>query len=146
MAGGLIHDGNVAHDREHVMEEHMHSAQKVSPSGAGAVTLTSGGGVWALGNFSNDIVAAGAITDRFDLHWIDIAAPDTNAEYEIVLYQGATDVEIARVVFERLAGDVRSFTRPLQTMIIPANARIRAKMMDDTGGSTARVKIYFHTY
>ena len=56
-----------------VVNEHMHSPQHVAPTGAVAVAVTSGAGSWALGDFSNDILANGFVDHVFDLHWVDIA-------------------------------------------------------------------------
>jgi len=53
---------------EHYIQEHLHSSQLIAPSGA-PITLTSGGGAWTLGDFSNDFIAADAIANPFDLYW-----------------------------------------------------------------------------
>ena len=129
-----------------VVNKHMHSPQHVAPRGAVAVTVTSGAGSWALGDFSNDILADGFVDHVFDLHWVDIGEPSINAEYEIVFYAGATDVEICRVSFSRASVLERSFTYPLQTDLLSAGSRIRAKMMDSTGDGACKVKVFYHEY
>jgi len=128
------------------INEHLHSPQEVAPSGASPVTLTSDAVAWTLGNFSNDIIAVDTINKVFDLHWIDIINPDANADYEIVLYAGATDEEICRVSFTRLGVLNRSFNYPLQTELLAAGSRVRAKMMDSAGGNTCKVKVFYHGY
>lgn len=135
-----------SYTEEHYIEEHVHSPQEVAPSGAGAVALTSDAVGWTLGDFSNDIIAADAVTDPFDLHWAIIANADANAWYEVVLYYGATDIECARIAFARTNVFVTSITLPVQTIILPANSRVRAKMMDSVGGSGAEIKVFFHRY
>ena len=132
--------------RLELIDQHFHSVQKVAPSGGAAVTLTSGGGTWALGDFSNDIIAADAEAEDFDLHWISISAPDANAEYEIVFYYGATDIEACRVSFARTNVFTASILEHLQSEILPAGSRIRAKMMDSAGGSACEVKVFYHNY
>ena len=131
--------------RLHEVDEHLHSMQRVAPSGAVPVTLT-GGGVWALGAFSADILAAAAVASPFDIHWVVISDADSNASYEIVLYYGATDIECARAVFTRTAPFSSSVTLPVQTIILPKESRIRAKIMDSAGGSICQVAIHYHTY
>lgn len=131
---------------EHYIEEHLHSAQRVAPSGVPAITLISGAGAWNLGDFSNDILANGAVATPFDLHWIVVSGADSNVWYEIVLYYGDTDVECARVAFARTNVFTSSITLPLQTILLDAGSRIRAKMMDDTGGAACTIKIFYHSY
>ncbi len=130
----------------HYIQEHLHSAQLVAPSGAAPIALASGGGAWTLGNFSNNIIAADAVTLPFDLHWVVVEGPSANAWYEIVLYYGGTDIECARAAWGRTAVFTNSISIPVMTVILPASSRIRAKMMDDTGGATAQIKVFYHTY
>lgn len=135
----------IVHLSRHI-DEHFHSVQLVRPSGAAAIAVTSAGGVWALGNFSNDIIAAGAVNALFDLHWVVISNESANAEYELVFYYGPTDIECARVAFSRSNPTLRSTELHLQTPILPAGSRIRAKLMDSVGGSSCGVKVLLHTY
>ncbi len=130
----------------HLLEEHFHSVQQVRPTGAAGVTVTSAGGAWTLGNFSNDIIATSDITLPFDLHWVVLSNESSNAEYELVFYYGPTDIECARVVFSRSNPTLRSTELHLQTPILPAGSRIRAKLMDSVGGSACGVKVLLHTY
>jgi len=127
-------------------DHHIHSAQRVRPSGAAPITLTSGAGAWNLGAFSADIIPAGAEALPFDLHWVDISNPDTNADYEVVFYYGPTDIEAARVAFSRNQVQFRSFQIHLQSEMLPAGSRVRAKMMDSIGGSTCGAKVFLHLY
>jgi len=129
-----------------VVNEHLHSPQHIAPSGAVAVIVTSAAGSWALGDFSNDLLADGFVDHVFDLHWVDIAEPSINAEYEIVFYAGATDIEICRVGFSRANVLERSFTYPLQTDLLSAGSRIRVKMMDSVGDGVCKVKVLYHEY
>lgn len=139
-------DKMTSHDHLHIAEEHMHSIAFVRPTGAAPITLTSGAGAWNLGAFSNDIIAANDITEEFDLHWGDISAPSANDDYEIVLYYGAGDTECARISFSRSGVFVGSIQVGTMTPRIPANSRVRAKMMDGTGSRTANIKLAGHEY
>jgi hypothetical protein len=133
-------------DDTDINEEHIHSRQRVSPSGAAAITVTSAGGAWTLGAFSNDIIAANQVAALFDIHWVCVASESANAQYELVLYYGPTDIECARVVFQRTNPTLASSQLRVQTIRIPANSRVRAKLMDSAGGSSCGVKVMFHTY
>jgi len=131
---------------EHFVEKHLHSAQEVAPSGAAPVALTSGVGLWTLGNFSAPIIAADTIASPFDLHWAINANADSNVWYEIVFYYGGSDIECARISFSRTNPFTNSVTLPIQTIVLPANSQVRAKMMDTTGGAQAEIKVLFHRY
>ena len=131
---------------EHYIQEHLHSAQLVAPSGAAPITLTSGGGGWTLGNFGLDFIAADAVANPFDLHWLVVTGADSNVWYEIVLYYGGSDIECCRVAFGRTAVFTSSITVPLMTKVLAASSRVRGKMMDDTGGAVCTAKIFYHTY
>ncbi|MDD5220292.1 MAG: hypothetical protein PHV11_06985 [Candidatus Bipolaricaulis sp.] len=133
-------------DNVHLSEEHIHSVQMVRPTGAAGITVTSAGGAWTLGNFSNDIIAAGDVNLPYDLHWVVVSNESANAEYELVFYYGPTDIECARVVFSRSNPTLRSTELHLQSPILPAGSRIRAKLMDSAGGSACGVKVLLHTY
>jgi len=128
------------------MEHHIHSEQKVAPSGALPITVTSDGAGWTLGNFSNDIIANGAVPHRFDTHWCVLSNPDANASYELVLYYGATDIECARIAFTRAGPFVASVTVPVITPILPIGSRLRAKLMDSAGGSAVDIVVFYHEY
>jgi len=129
-----------------ILQEHIHSPQQVAPSGAPPINLASGGVAWTLGAFSADIIAAGAVAAPFDIHWAVISVPSGNTDYEVVLYYGATDIECARIKFSRTNVFVASITVPVQTVIIPANSRVRAAMMDGGGGNTISICLFYHTY
>jgi hypothetical protein len=128
------------------MWEHMHSAQLVFPTDTSTILLTSGGGPNTLGAFSADIIASGELALPYDLHWVDIGIPNTNANYTIVFYAGPADVEMSRVCFQRFNATNISTTKPLKSDPVTPGYRLRAKMMDSIGGSTCEIKIYAHTY
>jgi len=127
------------------LEHHIHSIQQVAPSGAAPVTVTAGA-QWTLGVFSNDIIAADAVPDRFDTHWAVISDPSANAHYELVLYYGATDIECARVAFTRTNVFVASISVPVITPILPKGSRLRAKLMGSVADITADIRVFYHVY
>lgn len=130
--------------RQKEMEAHAMSMQHVAPSGAVSVTVTSAGGAWTLGNLSNDIIAAAAVPGMYMTHFIVVSGMTANAEYELVLYHGATDIECGRAKWVRANVNTRSFTSPLGSLSIPAGDRLKAKLMDSVGGSACNVSVYYH--
>lgn len=130
----------------HRINQHLHSNQRVAPTGGAGVALVSGGGAWALGAFSNDIIVAGTEADPFDIHGVDVEAPNTNASYEIVFYYGGADLEGPHCTFTRTNAGLISRPTILQSVIIPLGSRVRAKMMDSVGGSACSIKIWYHNY
>ena len=130
----------------HYIQEHLHSTQRVAPSGLAPITLTSGAGGWNLGDFSNDFIATDAVANPFDLHWVVVEGPSANEWYEIVFYYGTTDIECCRAAFGRTAVFTNSISIPLMTKVLPTGSRIRAKMMDGTGGANCKAKVFYHAY
>jgi len=128
------------------LETHNHSPQKVSPSGAAPPIVTAAGGAWSLGGFSADLIAAGAESDPFDLHWVDVSNMSANDDYEVVIYYGPSDIECARAAFSRSGVQTSSVQVPLHTYILPAGSRVRAKIMSAGGGSSAHLKLFYHNY
>jgi hypothetical protein len=116
----------------------------VYPTLAAGVTVTAGA-AWTLGAFSQ-IVPASTIGDRFDIHYISIENISANDTFELVLYQGALDVEVGRVRFVKNA--IMDGTQNVQFLspLIPADARIRAKVASATGGNNVTISIFYHTY
>lgn len=122
---------------------HDHSEQFVSPIDA-PTSLTSGAGAYVLGNFSGDIIAAGATTHDFDITAIGFGTPDENGTYTVILYAGALDTEIGQVSFNRQGVFTASIYRDMQTEILPAGTRVRAKMKSQVAGATCVTKVYYH--
>ena len=127
------------------LEHHIHSVQQVAPSGAAPIRVTAGA-IWTLGVFSNDIIAADAVPDRFDTHWAVISDPSANAHFELVLYYGAEDIECARISFTRTGPFVASVSVPVITPILPKGSRLRAKLMGSVASITADIRVFYHVY
>jgi hypothetical protein len=133
-------------DSVRIIDEHFHSAQKVYPTGTGGVTVTGAAGAWTLGDFA-EVVPVSTITEDFDLHWVNVEAISASGIYEIVFYQATT--EIARKRFPVLGTPANLIMPPLrlQTVIIPANAQIQAKIMNAAGGGeSATISLDYHLY
>lgn len=128
-----------------IVGNHIHSVQKIAPTGAVPVELT-GGAQWVLGVFGNDIIAAAAISHVFDIHHVILSSPDTNEDYEVAIFGAA--IEIARVAFTRTGVFTGSLQIPVVTPLQPAGTQIRAKCMDGGGGGGAKVsvKVAYHEY
>lgn len=127
-------------------DEHVHQPQLVAPSGSVGTLVTAGTPAWTLGVFSADIIVAGTEPYPFDLHWVDIEDPDSNATYEVVFYYGPADIEACRSKFTRLTPQYRSWQQHLQSVIFPAGSRVRAKCMSSIAGAAVRVSIFYHNY
>ncbi len=132
-------------DEVHIIQDHIHAVQKVAPTGVDPVELT-GGAQWVLGVFGNDIIAAAAVSNVFDVHHVILSGPDTNEDYEVAIFGAA--IEIARVAFTRTGVFTGSLQIPVVTPLQPAGTQIRAKCMDGGagGGAKVSVKVAYHEY
>jgi len=85
---GLKHVTSVKTDTDliHLLSDHIHSKQLCSPNLADPITVTSGTGIWTLGNYSADLIATNAVNNVFDIHHVVISDPDANEDYDLVLY------------------------------------------------------------
>ena len=131
------------YDKSEIMEEHMHSPAKVYPSLSTGITITANGTPYVLGNAAN-IIPLNAITDDFDIHYINVLAASNTAEYELVLY--ANSVEIARKSLHRNSVPAGTSSEPIQTPIIDANAVISAKLASSSGGASIVISLAYHLY
>jgi len=138
-----------AFDKAQILDEHFHSEQQVYPTLADGITLTAvnDGGTWTLGTVTQ-IIPAGTITSDFDLHFISLEAISDNGVYELVLYAGDSDTEIARARFSREGGSdgaLRSIN--VITPIVEAGSRIRGALATDANdGETVTLSLFYHTY
>jgi hypothetical protein len=133
--------------RTHSVEEHMHSASKCYPTEAAGTTVTAGAGAWNTGGALVQIVPADTITNKFDLHYVNVEDISAAGTYELVLYQGAGDTEIGRIRWTKSAGLDPVLDRAIQTPIVPANARIRAKLISSNAAAdTADISLHYHEY
>lgn len=140
------HSGDSIYALTKILNEHVHKPSKVYPTLASGVQITCGTPAWTLGAFAT-IVPASTIASDFDVHHISIENISANAVYELVLYYGATDIEAGRVRFTKNANLDSVFNIPMQTIVIPADSQIRAKLASDSGNAdNADISIFYHTY
>lgn len=137
-------------DTLNIVNEHIHSPQQVAPALGNNIAVASAVGAWTLGNFSADLIAAGAIAMDFDIHHMDIIV-NNNAQFEIRLYYGPGDIFCGAISAERINATNRSAQIKLITGTtthtpIPAGSRVRARCADSVGGGSVNIKIHYHTY
>lgn len=145
----LIGNRNDGHDAQtlfatmHDVWEGGHHAQMIYPTMASAVTVATHANPWTLGNFV-EIIPANVITGEFHIHHVSIVAPSANGEYELVLYNGTT--EISRCSFSRTdkKDDVEGLGIVAEHTV--ANSQIQAKLASDSGGDSADVKLWYHLH
>ncbi len=140
-------DGDSIVSHVHTNDEHIHSAQMIWPSLAAGVTVTSKNIAWNLGDAFAQVVAASDITADFDIHWVYISSISAQGDYELWLYYGGSDTFAAMVPFSKAGAQDSQLSIPCQTIIIPANSRIYAKLASDNAvADTADVKVLYHPY
>lgn len=141
------HDGTSITALTHKLNEHIHAAQKVYPTLADGIALTTHANDWVLSAIAQ-IVPAGAISSDFDIHEVIIEDVNTQDKtYELVLYAGAGDTEIGRTRFAAAANKGGVPNATMQTPLVAANSRIRAALAIEDGGSkTAKVSLRYHIY
>jgi hypothetical protein len=116
---------------------------KVYPTLAAGATVISGGAAWALGAVAEVMPAATCTTDflikNITIETINIAA----GTFELVLYSGAADDEIARVRFSIVGGFFGNTVFVMPSALVVANSRIRAALACSAGAATATVSISY---
>ncbi len=141
------HDGSSLFGRLRELIEHVHTTQKVYPTLADGVTLTTAAGDWALGTIT-EIVPINTITAEFDIH--EVLVEDVNTQdktYELVLYYGAGDTECVRVRFASTSNKGGVPAQFAMTPLIPANSRIRGQLAIEDGASkTIKFSLRYHEY
>ena len=132
-----------------ILETHVHGVAKVAPTLASGISVVAANGVgsWTLGAFSDDIIAAGAVADPYDIHFISIESINTSTTYCIVLYAGNADTEVGRCRFVRTSTGERVAHLPFMTPLIPGGSRLRAKLATpDDNGEAITMSVAYHTY
>lgn len=131
----------------YINERHEHSPSLVYPTLADGITVTAEGADWGTGGALVQIVPASTITSPFDIHYVNIEAVSAARTYELFLYYGAGDTFAGHIRFTKSAGLDPVLDRPFQTVLIPANSRIRARLC--SGGvvaDTIDMTIQYHVY
>jgi len=121
----------------------------VYPTLANGVDIVSANTDWVLGTVT-EVVPINTITTDFHIHGITIEALDRDAVFELALYAGAGDTEVARVRWAQNGGFFGD--RGLDTITgtqIAANSRIRAALASSNGTAqiaTVRISIRYAEY
>jgi hypothetical protein len=105
---------------------------QVYPTLAVGAEVVSANTDWVLGAFS-EIVPVNTIASDFHIHGINIEACDKDAVFELVLYAGAGDEEVARTRFAIVGGFFGNIIGLIVGEKIDANSRIRAKLASSDG-------------
>ncbi len=130
-----------------ILDEHVHTPSELS----NRVTVTADAVGGTLGVFSADLLAAGAVTEDFDLHFVNVISFSGVDSFLLVFYQGASDTECGRCRVTRSAQLDSLSGRPIITGnsphgLIPANSRVRAKVASDGGGGNIVIEVEYHPY
>jgi len=142
------HDGDSLYAMVEMINKRLHTASKVWPTLADAVTLTTTGNDWTDFGTKVEIVAANAIATAFSIDYIDVAAVGDVQQYEIKLWSGGSgEVEIAHRSFSRTAQQSQETAVPCATGILAANTKVMASIASDAANAdTADIKIGYHLH
>lgn len=126
------------------LSDHAHSPCDCWPVLGDGIPVEAGAVAWNLSAGFIEIAAANDIAVPFDIHFISIEGLDTVGVYLLELY--AVEAFIGRVRFTKTANLEGTQNVPFQTIILPANVQIQAKLADSAGGSIATIALGFHPY
>jgi hypothetical protein len=122
---------------------------QVYPTLANGVDVISANADWTLGAFT-EIVPALAIANDFHIHGIIIEALNRDAVFEMVLYSGAGDTEVARVRWSQAGGFFgNAFLDTITGVQIAGDSRIRAKFASSNGAAqiaTVRISLRYAVF
>jgi len=131
-----------------VLLECINKASLVYPTlAAGAIVNTDLGNTWTLSNgTTNQIVPGTTITSMFDIYYLSIEDLSANGIYEIVLYDMTAKTELGRARVTKNAAQDGTMNVPIQTPLIPANAKIGARMGCSVANTTVTMSIFYHEH
>ena len=141
--------GNSLYSLAFKMVTHQHSPQKCYPTLLNGITLTGGAAAWALLAAFTEIIPVNTIVNPYDLHFLNVGAVSANDSYEVYFYSGlaGSEVFICSARFVRQLAQSGTAPTPLQTIMLPANTRITAKLASQAGGgNTAVISVFYHEY
>jgi hypothetical protein len=122
---------------------------QVYPTLANGIDVVSANADWTLGAFTQ-IVPASTIGSDFHIHGVIIEALNRDAVFELVLYYGAGDTEVARMRWAQAGGFFgNAFLDTITGTQIPADSRIRAKFASSNGAAqiaTVRISLRYAVY
>jgi hypothetical protein len=152
---GQKNDNNYVHaqtlaGQAYMAYYHVHAPAFVYPDRADSIPVTSEAGAWAESANTTEVIPAGTITSRFDLHWVQVSELAANGEeYQLNIYSGAAGAEslIAQARMFRLTNFVQEGNLPIQVPPQNAGERISVRLYNSGAGSTtANVVFSGHPY
>ena len=129
-------------DAAKYVEQHIHCAQGVYPTGTDGVPLAVGGGAWTAGA-STEIVPVDTITTPFDVVAVVVEAASNVTMYEIAIVDSDDNV----LGTARFLGNAADHVLvPISTPVIAANSQVKAILNGATNASTATVSLHYRTH
>ena len=119
----------------------------VYPTLASGAEVISAAEDWVLGSLAT-VVPASEITSDFLIHIVTVETMSKDGVFELVLYSGAGDAEVARVRFSFINGFYGNSVFKVPSALVAANSRIRAALACSDGAmgaATATISIAYRT-
>lgn len=139
------HSGDSAMSKLKMLQEHVHSAAKVYPTGGAGVTVTQAAGAWTLGAAAT-IIPANTVTKDFDVHYINIEGASGDDTYELVLYDDGVECGRMRFTTVDIANARFLGSIPMQTSLLEKNSALTAKVMGSVGSLNCVISVFYHEY
>ncbi len=130
------------------MAEGRFTETLVYPSLAAGATVVSANSDWGLGAYAT-VVAASTIGSAYQVTAVSIESCDKNAVFQLELYQGGDDDLIATMRFAVAGGFFGNSVYRFGSELVPANARIRARLASSDGlanQATITMSIRYHLH
>jgi hypothetical protein len=125
---------------------HIHEQGRVYPSEAAGIPVISANTNWGLGNLAT-VIGAGVIGTDYRLHAVCLENATKDGIYELIIYQGAGDVEVCRVRFAVVGGFFGNSYYVLTGPLVPGGARLRAAVACSdglAGAGTVTISVAYH--
>ena len=135
---GIANTHRMARLYNHITRESL-----VFPTLAVGAPVVSSAANWTYGVYAT-VMAATTILAPFHIHAVSIESCDQNAVFQLQLYQSAADTVVSTVRFAVAGGFFGNQVYPIGSALIPANARIRARLASSDGlANQATISISF---
>jgi len=118
------------------MYDDMNQPIFVYPTLAAGATIVSAAVNWTLGAVA-EVVPVNTITSNFLIQNVAVETMSKNGVFELVIYSGAGDDEVARIRFSVVGGFFGNTVYRVPGALIAANSRIRAALACSDGGAGA---------
>lgn len=127
------------------MYDDKNEAIKVYPTLEDGATVVSAATDWGLGALAT-LVPVNTIAADFLVQSVIVESMSKNGVYELVLYHGADDDEVARIRFSVVGGFFGNTVFAVPGALVPADARVRAALACSdglAGAATATISIAY---